>query len=278
MGNEKKAMYSPREMRTVLRLVICGSIFILLVTVKLILPEKMSAINGALVQMLEQNIDVREVFSAVGHSFAGEGGSEELYQAVFHPADAVDAGWQDTSRENTAMEELHRYQKNNSGTEPADEEKQVTAMALIQYTDQNLPENVKLQQDILGFEFCTPVTGMLTSGFGYRKHPTKKEERFHYGVDLAAEDGTPICCFANGTVTTVGESNSYGKYCIVTHEGGYETLYAHCSRITASSGKTVGKGEKIAEVGKTGVATGSHLHFELHKDGVYLNPIYYVAH
>ena len=75
----------------------------------------------------------------------------------------------------------------------------------------------------------------------------------------------------------VGESSSYGKYCIVAHEGGYSTLYAHCSRVTASSGASVEEGEKIGEVGETGIATGPHLHFELQRDGVYLNPIYYVS-
>ena len=82
---------------------------------------------------------------------------------------------------------------------------------------------------------------------------------------------------ADGTVTAVGESSSYGKYCIVAHQGGYTTLYAHCSRVTASSGTAVQRGQKIAEVGETGMATGPHLHFELQRDGVYLNPIYYVA-
>ena len=64
---------------------------------------------------------------------------------------------------------------------------------------------------------------------------------------------------------------------MVAHENGYSTLYAHCSRVTASSGASVSRGEKIAEVGETGNATGPHLHFELHREGVYLNPIYYVA-
>ena len=103
------------------------------------------------------------------------------------------------------------------------------------------------------------------------------EERFHYGVDLAADAGTAGACFADGTVTAVGESSSYGKYCMVRHSGGYDTLYAHCSRVTVSSGAAVSKGEKIAEVGETGMATGPHLHFELHRNGVYLNPIYYVS-
>ena len=103
------------------------------------------------------------------------------------------------------------------------------------------------------------------------------EERFHYGLDIGAAEGTAIACFADGTVTAVGESSSYGKYVTVSHEGGFSTLYAHCSRILAASGDTVGEGEPIAEVGETGMATGPHLHFELHKGSQYLNPIYYVA-
>ena len=78
-------------------------------------------------------------------------------------------------------------------------------------------------------------------------------------------------------VTAVGESSSYGKYCIVRHDNGFSTLYAHCSKVTASSGASVKEGQKIAEVGETGMATGPHLHFELHEEGVYLNPIYYVT-
>lgn len=134
-----------------------------------------------------------------------------------------------------------------------------------------------MEQAILDFDYCTPVCGTLSSSFGYREHPVEGEERFHYGVDLAADTGTAVSCFADGTVTAVGESSSYGKYCIVTHSGGYATLYAHCSRITVSSGAEVSQGEKIAEVGETGMATGPHLHFELHQNGIYLNPIYYVS-
>ena len=78
-------------------------------------------------------------------------------------------------------------------------------------------------------------------------------------------------------MTAVGESSSYGKYCMIAHENGYSTLYAHCSRVTVSSGSAVQRGDTVAEVGQTGMATGPHLHFELQRDGVYLNPIYYVS-
>ena len=154
---------------------------------------------------------------------------------------------------------------------------EASSLAYVLYSAENLPENVCLEQSVLGFDYCTPVMGTLTSNFGYREHPVAGEERFHYGVDIAAATGTAIGCFADGTVTAVGESSSYGKYITVTHEGGFSTLYAHCSRILASSGDAVQEGEAIAEVGETGVATGPHLHFELHQGNQYLNPIYYVS-
>ena len=156
-------------------------------------------------------------------------------------------------------------------------EAEVSTLAYVLYSASNLPENVSLEQALLGFDYCTPVMGTLSSGFGYREHPVEGEERFHYGIDIAADTGTAIGCFADGTVTAVGDSSSYGKYLIVSHDGGFSTLYAHCSRITASSGQAVREGQTIAEVGETGVATGPHLHFELHQGDRYLNPIYYVA-
>ena len=64
---------------------------------------------------------------------------------------------------------------------------------------------------------------------------------------------------------------------MVSHDGGYATLYAHCSRISVSSGAAVKEGQTIAQVGETGMATGPHLHFELHQNGTYLNPVYYLS-
>ena len=163
-----------------------------------------------------------------------------------------------------------------SSSDGVEEMSSVESLAYILYSGQNLPENVSMEQAILGFDYCTPVKGALSSDFGYRDHPTEGDARFHYGVDLAADSGEEIRCFADGTVLAVGESSSYGKYCIVTHQGNYRTLYAHCSRITASSGTAVRGGEKIAEVGETGMATGPHLHFELQREETYLNPVYYL--
>lgn len=285
----KDESLSAAERRRLIQLAACAGIFVLLVAVKLLLPGRMAQIDQFLTSRMEQNVDVRAVFSAVGRAFAGEsdvgGAARDVYQAVFHPeapGEALETAVLGELPEASALDTLRacREEPESPAAEspaPADGEGQASTLAYVLYSEQNLPGNVSLEQAILDFDYRAPVAGALSSNFGYREHPVEGEERFHYGVDLAAESGTEIDCFADGTVTAVGESSSYGKYCVVAHQGGYTTLYAHCSRVTASSGAAVRRGQKIAEVGETGMATGPHLHFELQRDGVYLNPIYYVA-
>ena len=278
-----------------IRLVACGTAFVLLVVAKLALPARMERFNAKLAEVLSRNMDVQAVFSAVGRGIAGDGSgaADEVYQAVFHPEASGETAAETALAmpdELPAMDTLREYQVTSPDTGPKEEtisetppaqepttQTEASTLAYVLYSDKNLPEDVRLEQASLDFDYCAPVCGTISSPFGYREHPVEGEERFHYGVDLAADTGTAVSCFADGTVTAVGESSSYGKYCIVTHSGGYTTLYAHCSHITVSSGAEVARGEKIAEVGETGMATGPHLHFELHQNGVYLNPIYYVS-
>ena len=120
------------------------------------------------------------------------------------------------------------------------------------------------------------MAGCTPSGFGYRVHPILQEVKFHYGTDFAAEAGTDIVAFADGTVRFAGSSDSYGNYVAVDHAGGWSSLYAHCSYLYVHTGQEVKAGEKLALVGATGHVTGPHLHFELLHDGVYRNPEYYV--
>lgn len=290
VGSRKKQPGSPKEKRRLLQLVACGSIFVLLVAVKLLLPGRMAQIDEKLSAVLQQNVDMQAVFSAVGKAVSGEesvGGTlDEVYQAVFHPEqEAVETTARLPNTRQPADGEPPAAENPIEGrsdplpakTGAAEQQSEVASLAYVLYSSQNLPENVSMEQTLLGFDYCTPVFAPLSSGFGYREHPVEGEERFHYGVDLAAEMGADIACFADGTVTAVGESSSYGKYLIVEHADGYSSLYAHCRQVTASSGAKVKRGGKIAEVGESGMATGPHLHFELHRNSTYLNPIYYVA-
>ena len=123
----------------------------------------------------------------------------------------------------------------------------------------------------------TPVQGRITSPFGYRIHPITKKYGFHNGVDLAAAEGTPIAAAFNGTVSEIGSNSVRGSYIVLSHGANTETYYLHCSEILAEEGAVIRAGEIIAKVGRTGWATGPHLHFSVAINGVYYNPVWLMA-
>lgn len=145
-----------------------------------------------------------------------------------------------------------------------------------EYSDYAVPADVSYSMPALPFSYAPPVKGVTSSGFGYRMHPILNEIKFHYGTDFAAQSGTDIYAFADGTVETAEEDDSYGKYIVIDHAEGYKTLYAHCGTLYVSKGDTVKLGQKIALVGQTGKTTGPHLHFELSCGGIRYNPEFYV--
>ncbi len=140
-----------------------------------------------------------------------------------------------------------------------------------------LPARADYTVYTLPFAYATPLSGVETSGYGFRDHPVDNVYKFHYGADIAGDTGDPINAFADGTVTATGESESYGKYIIIEHSGGFSTLYAHCSRIVADDGQSVNLGQLVARVGETGKATGPHLHFEILYNGKSVDPTRYLS-
>jgi murein DD-endopeptidase MepM/ murein hydrolase activator NlpD len=118
--------------------------------------------------------------------------------------------------------------------------------------------------------------GRFTSGYGYRLHPITGRREFHYGIDIAAPQGSPIKSYAKGTVTTAKFSSGYGYYVVVNHGGGLSTLYAHLSKISVKEGARVDVGHVLGLMGSTGISTGSHLHFEVHRNGSRVNPLNYL--
>ena len=144
------------------------------------------------------------------------------------------------------------------------------------FADYALPEKADYSYVELPFAYAVPVSGYNSSGYGYRLHPILNTVRFHYGTDFAAYAGEPVLAFAQGTVCFAGYDESYGWHIKIDHGDGWVTLYAHCSKLYVSLGQEVNPGDRIALVGSTGLATGPHLHFELIRDGKYLNPEYYI--
>ena len=114
----------------------------------------------------------------------------------------------------------------------------------------------------------------IASGFGFRIDPIYKTRKSHMGLDFAAPTGTPIYATSDGIIKFSGFStNGYGNHVIISHGFGYETLYGHMVRVSATQGQQVKRGQVIGYVGSTGKSTGPHLHYEVHKSGVQVDPI-----
>jgi murein DD-endopeptidase MepM/ murein hydrolase activator NlpD len=131
---------------------------------------------------------------------------------------------------------------------------------------------------------CTPAIqpvsnkdlSRIASGFGSRIDPVYKTVKMHEGLDFAAPQGTPIYATANGTVIVAGNTaNGYGNHVNINHGYGYETVYGHMVRVKVHAGQKVKRGEIIGWVGSTGKSTGPHCHYEVHKNGQKVDPVYF---
>jgi len=116
------------------------------------------------------------------------------------------------------------------------------------------------------------VTPEVSSGFGARTDPIDGSPRFHTGIDVAAQEGSPILAAAPGVVLRAGRRGGYGNAVEIDNGHGISTLYGHASALAVKEGERVSAGQPIASVGHTGRATGPHLHFEVRKDGKPTDP------
>jgi murein DD-endopeptidase MepM/ murein hydrolase activator NlpD len=147
--------------------------------------------------------------------------------------------------------------------------------------EQNLHELYELLSDQRSFLSALPTKkpsdGVFTSGFGVRVSPMGDgNEKMHEGIDIAAGIGTPIRAPASGTVVFAGKKSGYGQIVMVDHGYGLETWYGHTSRILVRPGQKIKRGQPLALVGNSGRSTGSHLHYEVHVNGIPVDPINYI--
>ncbi len=130
-------------------------------------------------------------------------------------------------------------------------------------------------RNAMGELFRLPISAHFrwSSSYGYRIDPIAGVKSFHTGTDMACPTGTPILAAMSGKVTTTGINRVYGNYVIIDHGNGYQTLYAHMSKVIASKGQWVSQGTRIGLVGSTGYSTGPHLHFTVYKNGKLVDPM-----
>lgn len=152
-----------------------------------------------------------------------------------------------------------------------DEVSRKVAFEKEQYNEisSKLKENQELYKAIPAIK---PCKGEETDGFGMRMHPILHIRRMHDGVDFMADVGSSVYATGDGVVDFVGYRGGYGLAVEIDHGFGYVTVYAHLSKALVKENQKVKRGQEIAETGNTGLSTGPHLHYEVHHNGVALNP------
>ncbi|NTU97574.1 MAG: M23 family metallopeptidase [Chlorobiaceae bacterium] len=120
-----------------------------------------------------------------------------------------------------------------------------------------------------------PLNGPISSEFGMRVHPIRRTTLFHAGVDISVSSGTKVLATGDGVVSFAGWEGGYGQKVTITHGYGFRTTYAHLSKAIVRAGQRIHRGDIIALSGNTGMSTGPHLHYEVMKNGVHVNPVAY---
>ena len=121
-----------------------------------------------------------------------------------------------------------------------------------------------------------PTKGWVTSAFGWRDDPFTGKRAFHKGIDIATNLGNPVVATADGVVVQRKIEKIGGRTIIISHRGGYTTVYCHLNKFLVKPGQRVKRGDVIGEVGKTGKALGPHVHYEVRVNGKPVNPYYYI--
>ena len=134
----------------------------------------------------------------------------------------------------------------------------------------------RLADTLAVIPFGKPVSGGISSRYGYRKNPFSEAREFHGGIDFRGKVGTEVVTTADGVVDKAKYVKGYGKHVVIKHKKGYKTLYGHLSKIEVKKGQRVVAGEKIGEIGSTGRSSGPHLHYEIIKHRRRINPSKYM--
>ena len=189
---------------------------------------------------------------------------QEIASKEYQYDNAIYQEWLATSVPETTKPLPPSQTKPTEATEPED--------------DEDSEDSEDGEKETVSESWMVPINyTAVTSSFGMRDDPLNPgNQRYHYGVDLAAPTGTPIYASRSGTVTTASYNGSSGYYVQIDHGDGYRSIYMHMTHFVVSAGQRVSRGEVIGYCGSTGGSTGPHLHFGISLNGTYVNPANYI--
>lgn len=266
-NRRRGSVLGERERRGLAQLLVCLGLFLAVFVGRGVFPTQTQGWRSNLLAVIRQDTDFRAVFTHLGQAVAEEAPVLETLDQVW--LEVLGGERPAIAQPDIAACALLRLETE----ETSGWTWQKPALALA---EEAAPTQTAVQRELGLSDSVTPVMGTLTSGYGIREHPIDGESKMHEGVDLAAEIGTEVLAFADGTVDYIGESPAYGMYLQLRHENGVTTFYAHCSQLCVQKGQKVKMGDVVAKVGDTGNTTGPHLHFEMKRNGEFLDPQPYI--
>lgn len=261
------AALGERERRGLLQLLVCLTLFLAVFLGRGVFPSQTRQWRSDLLEVIRRDTDFQAVFTRLGKAVAEEAPVLETLDQLW--LEVFGGERQGMTRPDAEAIAILRQEAEEGAVG-------VWQKPGLPPSVQPAREQTAAQRELGLSDSVTPVMGVLTSGFGLREHPIDGETKPHEGIDLAAEIGTAVLAFADGTVDYIGESPAYGMYLQLRHENGVTSFYAHCSELCVQKGQRVSMGDVVAKVGDTGNTTGPHLHFELKRDGTFLDPQPYV--
>lgn len=196
----------------------------------------------------------------------GGGPQEQVYKNTIHVVQKGDALYKISKRYGISVETIQNA--NNLQNSLI----RIGQRLVIPYLQIGPSKDFRLQKGA----FIWPVKGRLSSGYGTRIHPIRKEEHFHGGIDIAVATGTPVLAAAGGKVIRSGWVNGFGKTVILDHGNGVTSLYGHNSQLLVRVGDMVHVGQVVGKIGLTGVTTGPHLDFRIMLNQKTVNPLNYL--
>jgi murein DD-endopeptidase MepM/ murein hydrolase activator NlpD len=171
---------------------------------------------------------------------------------------------------NSYLLERGLLETGNAGGEPVSRDKGRTNVEKIDYFEK---QSVVFYQTIRDLPVGYPYYGEISSGYGSRRNPFGGSTgEFHPGFDFKGETGDPVYATGDGIINRCDWYNGYGNAILIDHKSGYQSLFGHLSKVNVIQGQNVKAGDLIGYVGSTGRSTGSHLHYEIRKDGEDINP------
>lgn len=272
-----------------LRLFLC----IAIIGAAVVLKHVNMPITEKLIQVVSDELKVDEAIDVISEVQGLGNGITEVFGEGAKPAEEADNTEPVFGEDFYIGQESEELQKeieeNKKKAEIAEKELSVETLS-FQMSEEELSDNTKAEvfripppsycsydKQEIKFRYKAPLYGVITSKFGYRDHPIVEDASFHTGLDIAAKSGSAIGAFADGTVIDAGKNATYGNYLLIEHSGGFRSFYGHNSKLKVKKGQRVKLGQKVAEVGSTGMSTGPHLHFEVRKGNVRLDPALYIS-